>query len=254
MLKKHTCAVLSYLSRLLDFETVFENQKALLKMISNEITTLLKDGDSEVRRFSMHFAGVVCVQEGFDTEKYFFKAVFINSFYQLQMDIFQDTSRMVALSRIFKANLLRQIQDGEFGADSLLSGEMLNDPNHESIEKRLTIVERELLDCVVSSNMNKNRHILSEGLDVLKLELLRSERTCWLEETDCLSQIINNLVTVLSDHKTKQVSDLDKKVKIKAVEVLAAIIYKGHLPVIQKLTNNCILHVLVDALNNCETQ
>jgi len=75
---------------------------------------------------------------------------------------------------------------GELGVNSLLSGEMQNDPNHESIEKRLTIVERELLDCVILPRMSKNRHILAQGLDVLKLELLRSQNTCWLEETDCL--------------------------------------------------------------------
>ena len=71
------------------------------------MATLLKDSDSEVRRFSQHYTGVICTQEGFETNAYFFNAVFINSFYQLQMDIFQDTSRMVALSRVFKAHLLR---------------------------------------------------------------------------------------------------------------------------------------------------
>jgi hypothetical protein len=59
MLKKHTCAVLAYLTKLLDFETVFANQKGLLKIMSNETSALLKDGDSEVRRFSLHYAGVI---------------------------------------------------------------------------------------------------------------------------------------------------------------------------------------------------
>ena len=63
----------------------------------------------------------------------------------------------------------------------MLSGE--SNPNHESIQKRLRIVQRELIDSVSQSS---NKHILSEGLDISKLELLKSEKLTSIEEPERL--------------------------------------------------------------------
>ena len=50
--KKHITAAFSYLVRLLDYTTIFAQNKTAVKLISLEMASLLKDSDSEVRRFS----------------------------------------------------------------------------------------------------------------------------------------------------------------------------------------------------------
>jgi hypothetical protein len=136
----------------------------------------------------------------------------------------------------------------------LLSGELLSNPNHESIQRRLKIVQRELLESVTGPQVTRNRHILSEGLDILKLELLRSENLSWLEEPSKLEVVTTNILSIIQDPEQKMWRDLDHTPKIKGVETLSALLYKGHLRVMQKLTNNCLLYTLLDAINNCSSR
>jgi len=115
---------------------------------------VLKETDSNVRKFSHHYAAVIAA-EGGASESSFFEQVFPSCFHLVQTDVKLDHRSTVSLIRLVTSELRRQ-------------DEYLVESN-----QRAVIIQTETIDSFLRDYKKiANRYLLEETIDLIKVTFI----------------------------------------------------------------------------------
>lgn len=115
------------------------------------------------------------------------------------------------------------------------------DPRTTQQWPRILIVQNEIVDILLLNEpKQREKEILIEGLNTLKVDILLQNRI--IQERS--QHVIELLLRMLS---SKDLTHM--KTKVKVLEVLSALVYKGYYAKIQTLSKNQFNCILLDQLN-----
>ena len=162
------------------------------------ITKILKDENPKIRKFSQHYITVMAI-EG-PCEENFYQKAFLNCFHLCQVDPQVNQHLLVCLGKLFNTYT----------------------KTAEQIDSRSRVTQSDLLDVLLEHKPTAGKtEILMVALDTVKyLSLRESDK---LNDDKYKAKIFSTALNLLQDSETKT------RVKVKVIEFLAALVYKGHL-------------------------